>query len=494
MDFKMKILNFKLFATATIITLMTTPIFAQESAKAGIKSNGQLVYQPIKTVESFDNMLKDGTFYGRLRNNNFFFSYEHQDGTHDTHEISGFGASLVYKSASFNGFDFTAGVYGSYSFFNDNTDAISFIKPGKDTLSRNRYINSGDKSMYVLGQANLNYKLSKTDFTLGRQLVETFYTKSNDTKMVPNTFDGFVLTTKNLPQTTLKAAYLTKQKLRDHTTEHSVLMVGDVNSSTSVTPQWTQNDDAGMLKGLTYSKLQAAGKPTDAPLIILDIQNSSIDNLKVNFSSYVVPELLSQAMGELNYKIQLDGFSITPGFRYIQQFDNGAGAIAGASLSVLLSNSTAYKDPKSLNSKMIAARIVTKIDDYKINLAYTNILDEADLVTPWRGFPTSGYTRSMGMYNWRANTKSYRLELVKGANKTGIYKDVFIQTSILYMDGDDKKSILADSMFYYVGFVQNIPSFPEFQYRLRLGYRDFIGHSALVSDYLDSRLEFNYLF
>jgi len=490
----MKILNFKQFTTATIITLMTTSIYAQEPAKTGIKSNGQLVYQPSKTVNNFDAMLKDGTFYGRLRNNNFFFAYEKQDGGHDTHGISGLGASLVYKSASLNGFDFTAALYGSYSFFNDNTDAISFIKPGKDTLSRNSYINSGDKSMYVLGQANLNYRLSKTNLTVGRQLIETFYTKSNDTKMVPNTFDGVVLSTKDLPQTTLKAAYLTKQKLRDHTLEHSVLMVGDINSSSSIVPQWTENDDAGMLKGLTYSALLTAGKPTDSPLIILDITNNSLENLKVNFSSYIVPELLAQAMGELNYKIQLDSLSITPGFRYIQQFDNGAGAIAGPSLSVLLTSSTAYKNPNSLNSKMIAARVVAKIDDYKINLAYTNILDEADLVTPWRGFPTAGYTRSMGMYNWKANTKSYRIELVKGANKTGVYKDVFIQTSVLYIDGDDKKSAYSDSMFYYVGFVQNLPSMPELQYRLRLGWRDFIDTSALASDYLDSRLEFNYLF
>ena len=494
MDFKMKILNFKLLTTTVILTLITTSLYAQEPTKAAIKANGQLVYQPIKTVDNFDAMLRDGTFYGRLRNNNFYFAYERQDGGHDTHEVSGFGASVVYKSASLNGFDFTAGIYGSYSFFNDNTDAISYIKPGKDTLSRNSYINSGDKSMYVLGQANLNYKLSKTNLTLGRQIIETFYTKSNDTKMVPNTFDGVVLSTKDLPSTSLKVAYLTKQKLRDHTTEHSVLMVGDSSSSSSVAPQWTENDDAGMLKGLTYSALLAAGKPTDAPLIVLDIANNSVKNLKINFSSYMVPELLSQVMGELNYKIQLDGFSITPGFRYIQQFDQGAGAIAGPSLSVLLVGSTAYKDPNSLNSKMIAARVVTKIDDYKISLAYTNILDEADLVTPWRGFPTAGYTRSMGMYNWRANTKSYRLELVKGANKTGVYKNVFIQTSVLYIDGDDKKSAYSDSMFYYLGFVQNLPSMPEFQYRLRLGWRDFIDGSASASDYLDSRLEFNYLF
>jgi len=246
-----------------------------------------------------------------------------------------------------------------------------------------------------------------------------------------------------------------------------------------------------MHKGLTYSALRAAGKPTDAPLIILEMENKSLEDLKINFSSYIVPELLSQAMGELNYKLNFTNFSITPAIRYIKQFDNGAGAVGGA--SIYKTGLSGYKNANSLDSQMIAARVVTKFSDYKINLAYTHILDEADLVTPWRGFPTSGYTRSMGMYNWRANTKSYRLEVVKGANSSGIYTTPFVQTSILYIDGDTNK-LATQSIFYYLGLIQNIPSNKNLQYRVRFGYRDFIGDSSLISSYIDSRLEFNYLF
>jgi hypothetical protein len=129
-----------------------------------------------------------------------------------------------------------------------------------------------------------------------------------------------------------------------------------------------------------------------------------------------------------------------------------------------------------------------------VSLGFSKVFDEADLISPWRGFPTAGYTRSMARYNWRANTKSYRLELVKGANKTGVYKKFFIQTSVLYIDGDEAKSTTADSMFYYFAIVKNLESLPAFQYRLRLGYRDFIGDASVISNYLDSRLEFNYLF
>lgn len=474
--------------------LLNTLLVADSTLKHTIKSNGQPVYgKMIKSVDNFKDMFQEGDFYGRLRNNNFYFAYNHTDSGHEDNIVSAIGASLIYKSASFEGFDFTLGIYASRAFFSDSKlDNISHLKPSKDTLSRYKYANGNSKFLYALGQANINYNYSKTNCTLGHQLVETFYTKSNDTKMIPNTFDGLVISSKDISDTRVKLAYLAKQKLRDHEKSHSVLMVGDENSTSGGNnPEWTQNDDSAMHKGLTYSALKAAGKPTDAPLIILDIVNNSVQNLKINFSSYVVPELLSQAMGELNYKIGFDGFSVTPGFRYLQQFDNGAGAVGGASLYQV--GLGGYKNPSSLDSQMIAARVATKLDDYKITLAYTNILDKADLVTPWRGFPTSGYTRSMGMYNWRANTKSYRLELVKGANDTGVYKIPFIQTSVLYIDGDQKKAEF-DSIFYYAGIVQNIPAMPELQYRVRFGYRDFIGASSVVSDYIDSRLEFNYLF
>lgn len=478
--------------TSFLIPAIVSPLLADNIQKSAIKTNGEVVYNiEQKDVNSFQDMFKDGNFYARIRSNSFYFMYDAQDSSHDTQFVSGIGTSIVYKSAKYKGFDFDLGLYGAYSFFDDTRDPINAIKPGKDTLSRFEYVNTGSKSMGLIGQANLSYTLSKTDMIFGRQLVETFYTKSNDTKMIPNTFDGFVIKTKDIKDTKATAAYLYKQKLRDHIDTHSVLMVGDGHLTSSLYPQWSENDDGAMHRGLTYSALKTADKPTDAPLLVVDLKNNSIKNLTINFSSYIVPELLSEIMGEINYHISFDGFSISPAVRYIQQFDNGAGMVGGASITT--KGIDGYKDKNSLDSKMIAAKVVTRFLDYKLNLAYTNIFDEADLVTPWRGFPTAGYTRSMGIYNWRANTKSYRLELVKGLNNTGVYTKPFIQTSILYIDGDSSK-LATQSLYYYAGIVQNIPSFEEFQYRIRVGYKDFVGDSSHISNYLDSRLEFNYLF
>jgi len=490
----------KLFLLFSILLfLFSTELLADEPKRA-LKANYQLNYlQKPKVVTEIDKLLTEGQVYGRIRSNSFYFWWDSQDSSHDTQFISGLGGSLVYKTATMNDLSFMAGFYYSTAFFDDNNDPVGALKPGKDTLSRFNYINSGRKDMSVLAQANFSYTgLPKSEIIFGRQIVETFYTKSNDSKMVPNTFEAIVLNTKIIPKTKIKLGYLNRQKLRDHTKFHSVLMYGDSTFSSSLKPNWTGNDDAAMHKGLTYNALVNAGKPTDSELIVGDIHNKSIQNLKIDASFYVVPELLSSIMTELNYKFKLEnGISITPGIRYINQIDHGAGKVGGASYSGQTVSAVGYKDADSLDSQMLALRLVAKIDNYKINLGYSNIFDEADLIAPWRGFPTAGYTRSMARYNWRANTKSYRLEVTKNANSKGIYKNLFIQSSILFVDGDEDKlpsSHTNDHMYYYLGFIQNIPTIPDLQWRLRLGFTQYLRGNNDQFNNLDSRFELNYLF
>ena len=486
---------YKNLSIIALLTLSLNTFANQDLPKRALKSNYQEVYNTLpKEAETFSEMFSEGEFYGRLRSNTFYFRWANEDEKHSIHLISALGASFVYKSATYANFDFTTALYASQAFFDDKADRIAHFKPGKDVLSRYDYVNTGNKSMAVIGQAYLRYSgIEKSEIILGRQIVETFYTKSNDTKMIPNTFDGIVLGTKAFNKTSIKLAYLAEQKLRDHTQAHSVLMYGDENASSNNQPNWSGNDDSAMHKGLTYSALKAAGKPTDSPLIIADMTTKALANHKLDASFYMVPELLSQMMLEANYQFNFDGFTLSPGFRYIKQFDNGAGKVGGASYT---GDSTGYKNPNSLDSQMIAARLVAKIQKYKINLGYSNILDEADLITPWRGFPTSGYTRSMGRYNWRANTQSYRIEMQRNANKKGVYKDLFIQASILYTNGDEEKTGYhnLDEIYYYLGFVQNLPSLVDLQWRLRLGYTSYLDGDDSDFNNIDARFELNYLF
>jgi hypothetical protein len=480
----------KLIAVWAIL-LFSSTLGAVENIKSTLSSNGIPIYFNLPgPSKSFQEMFSEGKFYGRLRSNNFYYQYKKEDTARQNHFIGGVGTSLIYRSAKYNGFDFGVGMYASKAFFGESVGEVGNIKAGKDLLSRYDYANSGDKHMAVLGLANIKYRSIKdTDIILGRQLVETFYAKSNDTKMIPNTFEGLMVTTRIIPKSELKIGYLTKEKLRDHTRMHSVLMYDDRNSAEY--SEWNGNDDSVMHKGLTYTALKAAGKPTDAPLIVSDFKNKSFKDLTIDASLYSVPELLSQGMLEFNYRYRFDNFTMIPGIRYINQLDQGAGKVGGASYS---NDTTGYKDPDSLDAQMIAARLVTRIGNYKINLGYSYVLDQADLINPWRGFPTTGYTRSMGVYNWIANTKSYRLELVYDSSNSGIYNDMYVETSALYIDGDDEKTGEKDQMYYYLGLIQNLPALPSLQWRFRVGYAQFLDSADSDLNCLDSRFEVNYMF
>ena len=236
-------------------------------------------------------------------------------------------------------------------------------------MNRPAYRSTGTQDLGVLGQSYIRYTgIPKSEVKVGRQLVETFFTASNDTKMIPETFDGVVFNTNVLPNTKATVAYLADEKMRGHADTNSPLVYSSSTTSDSI------NDDTVMAKGLTYANLMKTGKSTAEPLVIAEVHNSSITNLKLDAAGYIVPELVSQAMVEGNYKFALSkDFSITPGVRYLHQFDEGAGVVGGASLSGkaattanggLTAGRAAYTDPSSMNSDMIAARIVAKYQNY----------------------------------------------------------------------------------------------------------------------------------
>lgn len=473
------------------ITIPTKGIHKQELLK-----NYTLNYKSLPGVaDNFEDMFKYGFFYARLRSNSFYWDWKALEKTSNDHFVTGLGGSLVYKSGTLADIDFTLAGYYSRAFFDDKNVLVSALKAGNDLFSRYNYTNDGEKYLAVLGQAYLRYSgFKNSKVRIGRQLVETFYTKSNDSKMVPNTFDGIVLDSQLFSHTKIRLAYLAREKLRDHGTHHALLAYGDANASEGLMPQWNENDDTAMHKGLTYSNLKAAGINPYKPLITGDLHNTAVENIRLNGSFYIVPELLSQVMAELNWRYQpTEQLSITPGIRYIYQFDDKAGAIGGASYyGHELANLNAYKNPNSLNAQMIAARIVFEYGDWITNLGYTNIFDEADLITPWRGFPTAGYTRSMGQYNWKANTKSYRIDIQHNLHQQGNYKNLFAEFAYLRINEDEEKSSLnGDRDNIYFGLIQNLPWMEDLQWRFRIGYTNAINN---LDDSIDGRFELNYLF
>ena len=184
-------------------------------------------YELPPEVTSIKEMFSKGMYYGRVRMNSFAYQWEEElslpDGTdiRKDHRVAALGGSLIYKSAYFNGFSFMAGLYGSQAQGNlENTEGYLY-KAGKGTLNREDLLD-GKSSILALAEGYLEYKYEKTFLRAGRQIFESYLTKSNDTKMIPNTFEGFTLHSNEIKNVDLNLAYFYKQKLRDHSGFHHV--------------------------------------------------------------------------------------------------------------------------------------------------------------------------------------------------------------------------------------------------------------------------------
>ena len=473
--------------THTILNATTTTI------KHKLNCNMTVKYKKLpKNVDNLTDFLNEGIFYGRIRMNNFKF--DNQDNDKDFF-ISGIGGSLVYKSAYMNNMGLTTALYTSQNLGDKDQELAADYRSGKDVLNRYDVANDNNFGITSLAQIYAEYRTSKNQFKIGRFPLETLLLKSNDTKMIPNTFEGAYLKSLAIPKTSIRTAYIKKQKLRDHKSFHHVLAYGDDTSDEYA--KWTQNDDGAMHRGLTLSKLQA--KNIKDEIFLMEVKNHTIDNLTLKTNYTHLPELLSYFIFDSKYKINLDDYMIIPAIRYMQQFDNGAGDIGGSNLK---NNNVGYSDANSLKAALIAGRIDVIKDAGSLRLGYSKTSDNGDFVTPWRNFPTAGYTRAMSQNNWYANTEAYMLRLDYDFSKTDLLPGWRAMMRYVIQDFDDNKAgVQADNRVLTFDIVKRFKAMPNFQSKLRAAFvngdsETIANDNTLKSDpsYNEVRLELNYLF
>ncbi|MEA2111628.1 MAG: OprD family outer membrane porin [Campylobacterota bacterium] len=493
---------------AAILCLCNANVFAGDDVKIKrtLKNNMMEVYKITPTsADNLTEAFSNGVLYGRLRANWFKWDWDQVNYIGETlinqdNKALGVGGSLIYKTAPLLGISAGAGLYYADSPFHGmrmNNDMVKYTKAGKDTFSRYNVSTEGTWAMAVLAQAYAQYDVSKTSFKAGRQIFESFLTKSNDTKMIPNTFEGYTIDSKELDSTRIRAAYFTAQKLRDHTTFHDLITFKDSEGN-----RWNNNDDAAVHRGLSYDNFVAAGQSPENNLIVADIRNTSLENLKLDVTYGLVPDVVGSLTAEANYKIKFSGgYSLTPGVRYMYQMDEGGGAIGGSALSGLLAgwkegdDKRGYSDPSSLDASLIAARLVFKVDALKLQAGYSAIADDADIVAPWRGFPTGGYTRAMAQYNWFSNTKTTSVEAFYDFSKADVIPGFRMLTRYASQDFDETKG-LPDSNILHIDMWKKFASLPNFEAKVRIGilYADEFPSTDKDLSYNEYRFELNYLF
>ncbi|WP_345986260.1 OprD family outer membrane porin [Sulfurimonas sp. HSL-1656] len=505
-------------AAAALACTLASNAYADDGeafkVKRSLKGNMMEVYNVVPgTADTITEMFSKGIVYGRLRVNSFNWDWKNDDTAQTKNKDNralGLGGNLIYKTASLYGLSVGAGLYYTDEPFPGERMSeadIGYLKAGKDTTSRYNVNRLGTYGFATLAQAYVQYDISKTSFVAGRQIFESFLTKSNDTKMIPNTFEGYSFTTKELPQTRIRGAWFYQQKLRDHETFHDVLTYDD--SNTSVKTHWDGNDDSAVHKGLSVNNFRAAGEDITHSLIVADIQNKSIKNLQLDLTYGGVPGVVSSLTGEINYAIPVGGWTVTPGARYMQQMDDGGGKVGGASLkgtlvdwtggTAVFDDTKGYATPDSLDSSLWMARLVAESGPLKMMVAYSAVADEADIVAPWRGFPTGGYTRAMAQYNWYANTKTTAAQVNYNFDKAGLVPGLSAMVRYAMQDFDEEKQaagVQADSNILHIDLIEKIKAIPGMEAKVRVGLVDAKDREAGYDkdSYNEYRFELNYLF
>ncbi len=441
------------------------------------------------TTLLFSNFYNSHTYKidGLFRINSFIWDWKNEDNKHKDNKCMGIGGRIHFHYY-YDDFSFLAGIYTSQNpgFFRESRENIKYLKDGKDTLNRYNVLKYNKYGLTTIAKAYIKYSKDNFNVIIGRFGFNSMFTAENDGKMIPNTFEG-VLLYNNFNGFKIKFAYLDKQKLRDKEKFHDVITYKDSSGD-----KWTNNDDAGVHKGLNYQNFINFGKNPHHKLYITEISKNifGIDSL-ISFA--YVPGILKDSGLELKYKFYLYNWKIRLGSRYILQKDDGAGKIAGYT-NLTGKIATGYKSSvaNSIDSNIINAK-VDFVFPYKkdfFRIAYSKVANKADIINPWRGFPTGGYTRLMGQYNWYANTKTTVFELDN-------FWKYGLKTELKYgiQNSDENKiNVPADSEILNINIIKRVTKRSKMRFRFVNAKYKPNGSGKKDLSYKNYRLEYNYFF
>jgi len=366
----------------------------------------------------------------------------------------GFGVGLTAATPAFHGIRAVAAFYSSEPFGMVSNDDARYARSGKDVFYNKRNPD-GTKSnvpagMYVFGQAYLSYTIRKTEIKAGRFIFNTPLTSENDSKMIPNTFQGYALRSGDVKGAELHLAYLTRQKLRDRLHFHSLIRYGTSDGDT---------DDTDVHKGLTGAALRRHGV-TATHMVVAGIAAKVHEKTDVQLYTYFINKLLNTTVLDVHYRIPLhSGVRFTPGLRLLKQHDLGMGETGGA-----YRNGSGTRKAGAANSVMGAVRVVAEFGSSTMSLGFSCVEDRGDIIAPWRGFPTTGYTRTMAAYNWDAGTRSYMYSCRYDFDKAGIIDGL---TLTFYAARNDRKGLKDDTTAFHTDIVYNPPILDNVQMKIR---------------------------
>lgn len=243
-------------------------------------------------------------------------------------------------------------------------------------------MNGGSGS--VVGQAYLQYNVSKTLIKVGRQELESPLTGNKETRMLPTTYEALLLVNKDLPSTTLVGAVVTAQKERQ---SDKFVKMGRAALSNSTTDGTGTLGGLGAPGGLGGTGGQSVGtlntsalqNAYDSKVFALGAIYSGFAGVTLQAWDYQATDIVNAFYAQADYKTKVGDAEVFAGAQYLKETDIGT-------MNEVASNL------KGIDSSLYGAKVGAGMSGAKVMLAYTQVSDSTatkfgGIIVPWDGTP-----------------------------------------------------------------------------------------------------------
>lgn len=454
----------------------------------------------VHAADSLDAMFLDGKISGQIRT--FWVDREYQ-GTagNDTHrDAMALGGHIKYETDEYKGLKIGAAAYTSNAIL-INSPRDDYMRAGTATRNDMTLLGPNNDNYVFLGEMYGQYKLGQSVLKAGRQKIETPLAGTDDARMVPNLFEAYLITNKDIADTTIVAGHLTKfaQGTFGRVYDHSLYRKHKATSTSmmlSATSGYSFMDSLDQTGEFTNMGEYATGQSTDG-VSVISATYTGIKGLKVQLWEYYAHDMLNAIYGDINYSFPVNEL-VKPyvGGQLIKQ-DSVEDEVAG-----------------DIDSVYGAAKIGTEIENFDLSFAYSQMGEnDADdlrgastqslskgigqknaMITPWGGMP--GYTQGMvTRHMFLAGTKAGKVEgsyNFKDLGANVIAKAYYTEFNMHKNSGYGLARTASEAGFdviYNSNFVKNL------QLRVRGNFpRDFFEGAAGTTGWSEYRFIANYNF
>ena len=315
-------------------------------------------------ADTLQSMFSDGNVSGNIREFSISRSVNDtrsakSDYTRDGNAIGGF---LKYETADYKGLALGAAFYTTNGFLlDDSKDDYTKVDPTLFGKDNNNYS--------ILGEAYLKYSYDNTTFKAGRQKLNTPLAGADDARMIPNLFEAYVLTNKDLDDTTILLAHVTKfaQGTFGRAYDGGLL---------AITSGYSSIDSRDQVGDFVNMGTYALGKSTSG-VSIASATYTGIKDLKIQLWDYYAYDIVNAVYGEVSYKMDLGSIKPFVATQIISESNIGD-SYAG-----------------DLNGIYWGAKVGAKIDAFTAYVTYSSTSSNDDnddatknaIISPWGGMP-----------------------------------------------------------------------------------------------------------